>query len=96
MKALIILAPIICSAVFLFVSFYSNKLRLTLDILAYISLYVFGIILSLSIHEVLQEDAVFMTKIHEVLLNPLFLGAGAYAGIYALYLVMRIGILYKK
>jgi hypothetical protein len=87
-KLLIICAPIIVSVVLYFITRYI-KIKLLLDIISYIALYTFGCILSLSICDVLQKDAVFMTTIHKVLLNSYFLSAGAYLGVYLLYLLLH-------
>ncbi|UOY92777.1 hypothetical protein MUG87_01110 [Ectobacillus sp. JY-23] len=89
MKLLIIYAPMIASVVLYFITRYI-KIKLLLDIVSYIALYTFGCILSLAIYDVLQKDVVFMTTIHKVLLNSYFLSAGAYLGVYLLYLLLHI------
>lgn len=63
-------------------------IRVAFHISAYLALYVLGTIISINIYDVLIQDLVFMTSIHGILLNPCFLIAGAYIGIYTLYLLL--------
>lgn len=53
-----------------------------------VSALVFGNITAVYIYNVLVENAVFMTTIHGILLNPFFLLSGAYLGIYGIYLLI--------
>ncbi|PEC19633.1 hypothetical protein [Bacillus cereus] len=86
MKLLIGILPIVLS--FMFYLFAKHpKIRIALHIGAYFALYAIGIILSINIYDVLIQNLVFMTSIHGILLNPFFLIAGAYIGIYTLYLL---------
>ncbi len=79
--------PIVLSIIFYLLAIHP-KIRIALHISAYIALYVLGTIISINIYDVLIQGLVFMTSIHGVLLNPFFLIAGAYIGIYTLYLVL--------
>lgn len=66
--------------------------RLVFDVIAIISVLVFGNIASLSIYQIIKDNTVLMTNIHAVFLNPFFLITGAYMGIYIIYLLLiRIG-----
>lgn len=70
------------------VMFYVQKYwvwRLIFNCLSILAVLVFGNIASLSIYKVIIENAVFMTNIHGVFLNPFFLISGAYLGVYVLY-----------
>lgn len=87
MKLLIGTLPIVLSFIFYLFALHP-KIRIALHISAYIALYVLGTIISINIYDVLIQDLVFMTCIHGILLNPFFLIAGAYIGIYTLYLVL--------
>ncbi|RAN88339.1 hypothetical protein B5P41_18670 [Bacillus sp. SRB_28] len=87
MKLLMGILPIVLSIIFYLLAIHP-KIRIALHISAYIALYVLGTIISINIYDVLIQDLVFMTSIHGILLNPFFLIAGAYIGIYTLYLVL--------
>ncbi|MCQ6533604.1 MULTISPECIES: hypothetical protein [Bacillus] len=87
MKLLIGTLPIVLSFIFYLFALHP-KIRIVLHISAYLTLYVLGTIISINIYDVLIQNLVFMTSIHGILLNPLFLLAGAYIGIYTLYLIL--------
>ncbi|WP_163537558.1 transposase [Gracilibacillus sp. YIM 98692] len=55
--------------------------------IALISALIFGNISALTIYRVIRDNAVFMTKVHGIFLNPFFLITGAYLGVYFLYLI---------
>ncbi|WP_174727018.1 transposase [Mesobacillus harenae] len=61
------------------------KSRPAFNLLAIIAALVFGNIASLAIYEIIQDNMVFMTNIHGILLNPFFLLTGAYLGVYLVY-----------
>ncbi|PGO32521.1 hypothetical protein CN984_07200 [Bacillus cereus] len=87
MKLLIGALPIALSITFYLLALHP-KVRIVLHISAYLALYVLGTIISITIYDVLIQNLVFMTSIHGILLNPFFLLAGAYIGIYTLYLLL--------
>ncbi|MGE6400073.1 hypothetical protein [Bacillus cereus] len=87
MKLLIGILPIVLSFIFYLFALHP-KIRITLHIFAYLALYVLGTIISINIYDVLIQNLVFMTSIHGILLNPFFLLAGAYIGVYTLYLIL--------
>jgi len=74
--------------------FYSQKLWLQLrfiyNLVAIIAALVFGNIASLSIYKIIRDNKVFMTSIHGIFLNPFFLIAGSYLGIYVLYRLLLL------
>ncbi|NOV04288.1 transposase [Paenibacillus planticolens] len=59
--------------------------RILFHLLAVVSAYAFGIITALAVYEILRDDTVFMTNIHAVFKNRLFLMSGAYLGSYGIY-----------
>ncbi|PFZ01675.1 hypothetical protein COL60_28420 [Bacillus pseudomycoides] len=87
MKLIIGIIPIVLSCVFLLFAAHP-KIRSFLDICAYLSLYILGILIAFNIYDVVLHGLVFMTTIHSILLNPLFLFTGAYVGVYSLYLLI--------
>ena len=89
MKVLLVLGSIV--APILMYALYKKKVfRITFNVLALLSALVFGNIASLSIHQIIVDDAVFMTTIHGIFLNPFFLISGAYLGVYLLYRLIVI------
>ncbi|MCP8968910.1 hypothetical protein [Ectobacillus ponti] len=89
MKFLLMAGPLAGSAILLLLAVHP-RIRLLLHVLAYICAYIFGAILSITIYEVRRNHTVFMTEVHEVLLNEVFLLCGAYLGAYGLYMLLRL------
>lgn len=63
----------------------SKIARSAFNVLAVLATIIFGGIASTSIYQIIVDNAVFMTTIHAIFLNPLFLVTGAYIGVYMLY-----------
>ncbi|MFC5447365.1 transposase [Paenibacillus aestuarii] len=61
--------------------------RAIFDGAAVICAYIFGSISALAIYQILRDDTVFMTNIHSVFQNMIFLTAGSYLGSYMIYLL---------
>lgn len=61
--------------------------RIVYDLLAVLCAYIFGIISSLAVYEILRDETVFMTNIHGVFQNNWFLFSGAYLGSYGMYML---------
>ncbi len=55
---------------------------------ALISSLIFGNISAFAIYDIIKDESVFMTNIHGIFLNPLFLLTGGYLGIYLLYILI--------
>ncbi|WP_164214947.1 transposase [Virgibacillus sp. YIM 98842] len=76
------------------IMFYTQKrwlrLRIIYNAAAIVAVLVFGNISSLSIYQIIKDDTVFMTAIHGIFLNPFFLVAGSYIGIYILYRLLLL------
>ncbi|MOA47096.1 hypothetical protein D3C78_1697000 [compost metagenome] len=53
-----------------------------------LSTLILGNISALAIYEILRDNTVFMTSIHAIFLNPMFLLTGAYLGVYLVYRLM--------
>jgi hypothetical protein len=58
------------------------------NITAVISTLIFGNIAATSIYQILIDNAVFMTTIHGIFLNPYFLITGGYLGVFIIYRLM--------
>lgn len=84
------------SIVFPLIMFYSQKswirLRLIYNLATIVAALVFGNIASLSIYKIIEDKTVFMTAIHAVFLDPFFLIAGSYIGIYTLYRLLLLSM----
>ena len=89
MKVLLVLGSIVAPIV-MYALYKKKVFRITFNILAILSALIFGNIASLSIHQIIVDDAVFMTTIHGIFLNPFFLISGAYLGVYLLYRLIVI------
>lgn len=63
--------------------------RVIYHVLAVGCTYVFGIVSMLAIYEILRDETVFMTNIHGIFQNELFLLSGAYLGCYGIYTLLR-------
>ncbi|RXJ04295.1 transposase [Anaerobacillus alkaliphilus] len=87
MKLLLIIGSILVPLVMILLQLKWPLFRLLFHILALLSALIFGNISSTSIHEILIDETVFMTNIHGVFLNPVFLITGAYLGLYLIYII---------
>lgn len=90
MKIAIILSSVLFPLMMFFLQNMWIKFRFIFTAGAIISTLIFGNIASLSIYSILRDETVFMTNIHAVFLNPLFLATGGYIGIYILYRLILV------
>ncbi len=95
MKILLVLGSVIGPLIMYFLS-RKKLFRLAIHVLAILSALIFGNIASLSIYQIIVDDAVFMTTIHGIFLNPLFLITGAYLGVYLLFRLLVLSLNEKK
>jgi hypothetical protein len=87
MKLLLIFGSIFIPIIMFILQRKWIKLSLLFNVIATLSAIVFGSIASTAIHEIRQDETVFMTNIHGLFLNPLFLLTGAYLGVYFIYIL---------
>ncbi|MGF7014917.1 transposase [Ornithinibacillus bavariensis] len=66
-----------------------NWFQLLFTSVAIISGLIAGNILTFAIYDVIKHDKVFMTTIHGIFLNPLFLITGAYIGVYLIFSLLE-------
>ncbi|WP_019395634.1 hypothetical protein [Priestia filamentosa] len=90
MKIILILGSLIFPFIMLILQKKYTVLNFVFNVFAFVAILLFGDIISLAIHDVLQEDLVFMTTIHAILLNPFLLISGAYIGVYLLYRILLL------
>lgn len=90
MKIILILGSLIFPFIMLILQKKYTVLNFVFNVFAFVAILLFGDIISLAIHDVLQEDLVFMTTIHAILLNPFLLIPGAYIGVYLLYRILLL------
>ncbi|WP_338552294.1 hypothetical protein [Paenibacillus sp. KS-LC4] len=72
-----------CSLIAGWLGSRSPKTQLVMDTLAAILLFTTFISIASAVARTMLRDTVFMTEIHAVLLNPVFIIGGAYLAIYA-------------
>jgi hypothetical protein len=58
--------------------------RITMDLLAVVCAICFGIITALSVYDIRRHHTIFMTDIHKVFDNWLYLITGSYLGLYGI------------
>ncbi|MEB1808927.1 MAG: transposase [Bacillaceae bacterium] len=92
MKVLILIVSIVVPIVMVILQKKWTKIRTLFHSIALLAALTFGNIASFAIYTVLRDNTVFMTNIHALFLNPLFLVTGAYLGLYFIYVILR-GIL---
>src|SRR5699024_2846286 len=92
MKVMLIAGSIILPLIMFYSQKHWLRLRFIYNFVAIIAALVFGNIASLSIYKIIKDKTVFMTSIHAIFLNPFFLIAGSYIGIYALYRLLLLSL----
>ena len=85
MKILLVIASISFPIIMFYLHNKNMKFQIIFNIIAVISAIIFGNIASTSIFQILIDNAVFMTAIHGIFLNPFFLITGAYLGVFIVY-----------
>ncbi|SDN60473.1 hypothetical protein SAMN04487897_103313 [Paenibacillus sp. yr247] len=80
---ILLIPPCMLISAWLFAAF-----RVVYHALAVGCAYLFGIISALAVYETLRDETVFMTNIHGIFKNDLFLFSGAYLGCYGIYLIL--------
>ncbi|WP_010271096.1 hypothetical protein [Paenibacillus senegalensis] len=89
MTIILILGTVLVPLAMMLAEMRYAVLRVVYDLLALLSAIGFGIVASVAVYEVIRSGTVFMTTVHQVFLNPVFLLTGAYFGVYIVYLLLR-------
>ncbi|MFJ8099380.1 transposase [Lysinibacillus sp. NPDC096212] len=92
MKILLVTSSIVVPVVMVYLQHKSDKFKMIFNIVAVISTIIFGSIASTTIYQIIVDDAVFMTTIHAIFLNPFFLVTGAYLGVFIIYRLMIMAL----
>lgn len=87
MKIILIIAIILIPIAMSFAALRYPTITKVYSVFAYVSFVVFSIIASLTVYDVIATHKVFMTTVHKVFLNPYFILAGSYIGLYILYVL---------
>ncbi|MFF6015717.1 transposase [Lysinibacillus fusiformis] len=95
MNVFIIVTIIVIPALMVYLQQKSDKMRLVFNALGVVSAILFGYIAATSITQIILEDVVFMTTIHAVFLNPIFLLTGAYLGLFFIQYMIDITIHFR-
>lgn len=88
MRILLILGSIIIPILMVILQKRWFKFQTIFNLMAILSALIFGNIASIAIFNIVKDGTVFMTNIHGLFLNPFFLFAGAYLGLYTLYIMI--------
>ncbi|SHF94513.1 transposase [Ornithinibacillus halophilus] len=97
MKLLLILGSILIPILMVISQSKWDSMKVVFNILALLSTLIFGNIASIAIYDIIKDGTVFMTNIHGLFLNPLFLITGAYLGVYVLsVLLLQIYSFFQK
>ncbi|MGE8004025.1 transposase [Lysinibacillus sp. NPDC093216] len=92
MKILLVTSSIVVPSVMVYLQHKSDKFKMIFNIVAVISTIIFGSIASTTIYQIIVDDAVLMTTIHAIFLNPFFLVTGAYLGVFIIYRLMIMAL----
>lgn len=90
MKILLLLFTIIIPVIMLYLDRRIDKAYNFFNLFAVISFLIFSIIASTSIYQIIADGDVFMTTIHGLFLNEVFLLTAAYVGLFTIYRLMKI------
>lgn len=90
MKFLIVFGSIVVPIAMLMIQRKWIKWRIAFNVASVLSMLTLGNISALAIYEILRDNTVFMTSIHAIFLNPMFLLTGAYLGVYLVYRLLLI------
>lgn len=85
MKVFLVIASISFPIIMFYLQNKNMKFQFLFNFIAVISAIIFGSIAATSIFQILMDNAVFMTAIHGIFLNPFFLITGAYLGVFIIY-----------
>ncbi|MBN3554637.1 transposase [Fictibacillus nanhaiensis] len=85
MKLLIFVASLLFPVCMFWLQTIWPKSLLLFNIIAVMAALIFGNLVANAIQQTIKDSTVFMTNIHGVLLNPFFLVAGSYLGVYLIY-----------
>lgn len=62
------------------------------DGLAALAAFIFGMIITVAVYQIRRDETVFMTNIHQVFENELFLLSGAFLGVYGIARIIGYGV----
>jgi|SRR5690625_4582616 len=89
-RIMLIVGSIVLPILMFYLQKHWVRLRGIYNLIAIIAVLAFGNIASLSIYKIIKDGTVFMTAIHGIFLNPFFLIAGSYIGLYVLYRLLLL------
>ncbi|MGE6260466.1 transposase [Heyndrickxia sporothermodurans] len=90
MIVLIVVSSIAIPLIMLLLQNFISIFLIVFNIIAVISLIIFGNIAVASIYQILIDNNVFMTTIHGIFLNPYFSITGSYLGVFFIYRLMKL------
>lgn len=90
MKGLLIFSSVVLPLLMFLMAKKWTTLSFIFNLVALLSLLIFGNIASISIYKIIRDSTVFMTNIHAIFLNPFFLVTASYLGLYVTYLLLNL------
>lgn len=88
MKLILLLTSVVLPLVMVILQKKWKSTHNYFHLTAIICSLIFGNISAFAIYDIIKDESVFMTNIHGIFLNPLFLLTGGYLGIYLLYILI--------
>lgn len=92
LKILIVVSSLIVPILMLYTELRQPVFGKIYHFIALIAFLIFGNIAALSVYQVIKERTVFTMEIHGLFLNPFFLIAGSYIGIYLVYYLLLLSL----
>lgn len=89
MTAILVLASILLPLTMFYLRKKWAMLHAVFNVIALVSMLVFGNIAAVAVYQIIRDNTVFMTNIHAIFLNPFFLMTSSYFGIYIIYQLLN-------
>ena len=89
MTILIVLLSVVIPVGMLLLEWRGGRWKRYFDAAAVLAAVIAGNIAAISVYQIIRDNAVFMTTIHGIFLNPFLLAAGGYLGVYYIYYLLR-------
>jgi len=97
MEIIVAISVLILPFIVLFLYSLLGKWKFIIDVLAVLAALLFAIVSTVAIYQIRRDGTIFMTNIHRLFDNYIFLISGAYLGMYGLFQLIRYSIRqYKK
>lgn len=92
MKVILVIGSFLLPLIMFYVQNRFILFKIIFNLLAIVSVLIFGNISALSIYKIIKDNKVFMNDIHAIFLNSFFPISGSYLGIYILYRLLLLNL----